>query len=153
MADLIQREGTLSSPLLLGLYGRSNSGKTTLLETIIPLLEAEGLRVATIKQTHHNVTADAEGKDTWRHRKAGADPVVLTSDVETALFLGRKLSLDDTVKLITSVHSIDVILIEGWKQESVPKIFLGKGDVMPNTVMHYDGQPSSVIELIIKMIS
>ncbi|MBT4058786.1 MAG: molybdopterin-guanine dinucleotide biosynthesis protein B [Euryarchaeota archaeon] len=153
MADLIQREGTLSSPLLLGLYGRSNSGKTTLLETIIPLLEAEGLRVATIKQTHHNVTADAEGKDTWRHRKAGADPVVLTSDVETALFLGRKLSLDDTVKLITSVHSIDVILIEGWKQESVPKIFLGEGDVMPNTVMHYDGQPSSVIELIIKMIS
>ncbi|HJM20212.1 MAG TPA: molybdopterin-guanine dinucleotide biosynthesis protein B, partial [Candidatus Thalassarchaeaceae archaeon] len=78
-----------TNPILLGFYGHSNSGKTTLLEAVIPRLEDEGMKVATIKQTHHDVTADAEGKDTWRHRQAGADPVSLSSDVETALFLGR----------------------------------------------------------------
>jgi len=139
-------------PLLLGLYGRSNSGKTTLLESLIPLLENEGLRVATIKQTHHNVTADAKGKDTWRHRKAGAKAVALSSDVETALFIGRKLTLDDTVKIICAVNDVDVILIEGWKKACVEKIFLGDGEKMPNTVLVYDGDPQKVANLILSKL-
>ncbi|MAE38827.1 MAG: molybdopterin-guanine dinucleotide biosynthesis protein B [Euryarchaeota archaeon] len=145
-------EASSTMPILLGFYGPSNSGKTTLFEAIIPRLEDEGMRVATIKQTHHDVTADAEGKDTWRHRRAGADPASLSSDVETALFLGRKLSLDDTVKLITSVNAVDVILIEGWKQESVPKVFLGGGEELPDTLLHYRGDVEEVISLIHQMI-
>lgn len=139
-------------PVLLGFYGRSNSGKTTLIEQVIPVLRERGLRVATIKQTHHDVSADAKGKDTWRHRQAGAEAVVLSSDVETALFLGEKLSLDDTVKLISGVSNPDVILLEGWKKESLPKIFLGEGEEMPNTVLHYDGDANRVVDLVMKMV-
>ncbi len=141
-----------TNPILLGFYGHSNSGKTTLLEAVIPRLEDEGMKVATIKQTHHDVTADAEGKDTWRHRQAGADPVSLSSDVETALFLGRKLSLEDTVKLINSVSVVDVILIEGWKKEAIPKVFLGGGEELPGTLLHYHGDVEDVISLIHQMI-
>ncbi|MBC8437936.1 MAG: molybdopterin-guanine dinucleotide biosynthesis protein B [Euryarchaeota archaeon] len=143
----------MTTPVLLGFYGRSNSGKTTLLEAVIPLLIEEGIRVATIKQTHHNVTADAKGKDTWRHRKAGAEAVALSSDVETALFIGRKLTLDDTVKMICSVNEVDLILLEGWKDADVPKVFLGEGEEKPNTVLYYDGDPKKVVELIMKMLT
>lgn len=150
-ANLGGAKGQGEPPVLLGFYGRSNSGKTTLLENLIPILEDRGLRVATIKQTHHDVSADAKGKDTWRHREAGADPVILSSDVETALFLGRKLSLDETVKLICGVVNPDVILIEGWKKESVAKVFLGVGEEMPNTVLRYDGEISDVVDLVMQM--
>ena len=108
--------------------------------------------MATIKQTHHNVTADAKGKDTWRHRKAGAKAVALSSDVETALFIGRKLTLDDTVKIICAVNDVDVILIEGWKKACVEKIFLGDGEKMPNTVLVYDGDPQKVANLILSKL-
>ncbi len=140
-------------PPVLGFYGFSNSGKTTLLERIIPRLIAKGLRVGTIKQTHHCVSADREGKDTWRHRQAGAESVILSSDVETALFLGRRLNLSETVELLTSTTMVDVVLVEGWKEESIPKVFLGgEGAVKPGTVMFYDGDVEPILELIEDML-
>ena len=139
--------------MLLGLYGHSNSGKTTLLEELIPRLEELGLRVATIKQTHHDVTAATEGKDTWRHRRAGANPVALSSRAETALFLGQKLPLEKTVALIRTVREVDLILLEGWKDEEVPKIFLGDGQPRPGTVLRFDGQIKPVVDLIQRMLA
>lgn len=142
-----------SSPVILGFYGRSNSGKTTLLETVIPILKSMGLRVATIKQTHHKVSADTKGKDTWRHRQAGADPVVLSSYVETALFVGHKLSLEEMIRMLTYVTPVDIILLEGWKHEDVPKVFIGgEGKQMPGTLLHYQGDPTQVINLIQDMM-
>ena len=139
-------------PPLLAFYGRSNSGKTTLLEKVIPFLNERGVKVATIKQTHHDVTADAKGKDTWRHRQAGADPAILSSDVETAMFLGHKLNLDETVELICKVSNPDIILLEGWKSSALPRVFLGDGEEMENTVLYYDGDAQKVVDLILEMI-
>ncbi|MDP6010714.1 MAG: molybdopterin-guanine dinucleotide biosynthesis protein B [Candidatus Poseidoniaceae archaeon] len=140
-------------PPVLGFYGFSNSGKTTLLERIIPRLMAKGLRVGTIKQTHHCVSADREGKDTWRHRQAGAESVILSSDIETALFFGRKLNLSETIELLTSTTKVDVVLLEGWKDESIPKVFLGgEGDIKPGTVMLYDNEIEPILELIEDML-
>ncbi|MBT3972044.1 MAG: molybdopterin-guanine dinucleotide biosynthesis protein B [Euryarchaeota archaeon] len=142
-----------SSPVILGFYGRSNSGKTTLLEVIIPMLKNMGLRVATIKQTHHKVSADTKGKDTWRHRQAGADPVILSSYVETALFMGHKLSLEEMIRMLTYVTPVDIILLEGWKHEDVPKVFIGgEGEEMPGTLLHYNDEPSEVLNLIREMM-
>ena len=59
--------------------GKSNSGKTTLLVKVIPELKKRGYRIASIKHTHHNVTIDKEGKDSWRHREAGSEIVGLLS--------------------------------------------------------------------------
>ena len=137
---------------ILGFYGYSNSGKTTLLETIISRLVAKGVKVGTIKQTHHCVSADRKGKDTWRHRQAGSDPVILSSDSETALFLGRKLTLFETIELLTSTTLVDIVLLEGWKDESIPKVFLGGGDPKPGTVMRYNNDIESVLELIFDML-
>jgi molybdopterin-guanine dinucleotide biosynthesis protein B len=138
---------------VLGFYGFSNSGKTTLLERLIPRLMAKGLRVGTIKQTHHSVSADREGKDTWRHRQAGSESVILSSDVETAMFLGRKLNLSESIELLTSTTMVDVVLLEGWKDESIPKVFLGgKGDIKPGTVMIYDNDLEPILEMIEDML-
>src|SRR5437773_10405425 len=73
-------------PPILCFVGRSNSGKTTLIERLIPELVKEGYRLATIKHAGHGFNMDTEGKDSWRHKQAGAKTVVITSKGSVALF-------------------------------------------------------------------
>ena len=70
---------------VVGIAGYSGSGKTTLVEQLIPALKSRGLRVSVVKHAHHNFDIDQAGKDTWRHREAGAFEVVVASDKRLAL--------------------------------------------------------------------
>ena len=108
---------------VIGLSGFSGSGKTTLAERLISTLRAAGLRVSVVKHAHHTFDIDHQGKDSWRHRQAGASEVVIASDRRLAKvreFPGRH---DPTVHdLIAELAPCDWVLVEGFKSAALPKI-------------------------------
>lgn len=107
---------------LFGITGWKNAGKTTLTQRLVAEFTAKGLEVSTIKRTHHSVDLDPKGTDTHKHRMAGASEVVLASDARYAILKehrGAPPSLDD---LIARLDPVDLVLIEGFKSESHPKI-------------------------------
>jgi len=106
---------------IVSFVGRSGTGKTTLIERLIPELSVRGLRVAVIKHDAHRFDIDVEGKDTWRFTKAGAVVSSIVSAEKSAMVETRKLSLWDMVERI---RDVDVILVEGFSGEELPKIGL-----------------------------
>jgi len=107
-----------------GFAGFSGSGKTTLVEQLIPALRFRGYRVAVIKHAHHTFDLDRPGKDTWRHREAGAVEIVAASPKR--LVFMREFEQDavhDVHQLIARLSARpDWVLVEGFKQSSLPKI-------------------------------
>ena len=126
---------------ILCFVGRSNSGKTTLIEQVISLLVREGYRVATIKHAGHGFNLDTEGKDSWRHKRAGASTVIVTTKGSLALFT----DVDEEVRVEELRdryvrEGIDLIIAEGWKNEGLPKIVVvrdhvGEVDVSPEGLL------------------
>ena len=110
---------------LLGFAAYSGAGKTTLLKQLIPILIAEGIRVGLIKHAHHDFEVDYPGKDSYELRKVGATPVMLSSSRRRAVFTehpaGVEASLNQELKFFDQTH-VDLILVEGFKQETFPKI-------------------------------
>ena len=108
---------------VFGIAGYSGSGKTTLLEKLIPQFTARGLKVSVIKHAHHGFDIDRPGKDSYRHREAGATEVLLSCNDRWALMHERRdegeISLDE---LLSRLAPCDLVLIEGFKQEPVPKL-------------------------------
>ncbi|NOZ30020.1 MAG: molybdopterin-guanine dinucleotide biosynthesis protein B [Chloroflexi bacterium] len=109
-------------PPIIAIVGRSDSGKTTFLEKLIPELKARGWRVGVIKHHGHPSPLDQPGKDTWRHAEAGADRVVAASSVELALFerLTEKPSPREIARRFFT--DVDIVLTEGHKRSDLPKI-------------------------------
>ncbi len=112
----------MSTPILC-FVGRSNSGKTTLIERLIPQLVQAGYRVATIKHAGHGFDLDTEGKDSWRHKRAGADTVMVISKGSLAMFsdVSDEIKIEELRDRFLD-HQIDLIIAEGWKSEGLPKI-------------------------------
>ncbi|XDF36677.1 molybdopterin-guanine dinucleotide biosynthesis protein B [Paracidovorax avenae] len=109
---------------VVGFAGFSNSGKTTLVERLIPLMRAYGLRVSVVKHAHHRFDIDQPGKDTWRHRTAGAYEVVASSDLRMALMREYEQPAEPVVHdLIARLDaSVDWVFVEGFKESDLPKI-------------------------------
>ena len=110
------------SAALFGLAGWSGSGKTTLAEQLITELTSQGLNMATIKHAHHEVDADTPGKDSWRHRKAGAAQVLVSSAIRSAHFVEHEGEEPSLETLLRRLQPCDLVLIEGFKREAVPKL-------------------------------
>lgn len=118
-------------PILLGISGYSNTGKTTLLEKLLPYLYQHGLRVGIIKHTHHDACIDIPGKDSWRMKEAGATQVALVSDKRWAIMTETPTSpipLKELMKQFTP-NLNDLILVEGFKDELIPKILLHRKEI------------------------
>jgi len=108
---------------VFGIAGYSGSGKTTLLEKLIPQFTARGLRVSVIKHAHHGFDIDRPGKDSYRHREAGASEVLLSCNERWALMHERRDESDVTLdELLARLAPCDLVLIEGFKQEPIPKL-------------------------------
>jgi molybdopterin-guanine dinucleotide biosynthesis protein B len=108
---------------VFGLAGWSGSGKTTLLEKLIPVLVARGIRVSTVKQTHHEVDLDQPGKDSYRHRAAGAGEVLLTSSSRWVLLHELRGEAEPALaQHLARLSPCDLVLVEGFKQEAIPKL-------------------------------
>lgn len=114
---------------LFGLAGWSGSGKTTLAEQLITAWTAQGLDVATIKHAHHEFEADAPGKDSWRHRKAGARQVLVSSAIRSAHFVEHKTIEPNLAQLLDRLLPCDLVLIEGFKREAVPKLEIFRAEL------------------------
>lgn len=114
----------------LGITGYSGSGKTTLLEKLLPELKSLGLKVAVIKDSHHNAQIDKEGKDSWRMKEAGASQVIMACDQRWALMTetAEPASFSYLIQQFDQ-QLVDLILIEGFKQEQIPKILLHRQEM------------------------
>jgi molybdopterin-guanine dinucleotide biosynthesis protein B len=108
---------------VLGIAGYSGSGKTTLIEKLLPRLAAAGLAVSVIKQSHHDFEVDKPGKDSWRHRQAGAREVLLTSPHRWMLVGELRGAPEPTLGAhIARLSPCDLVLVEGYKHADLDKI-------------------------------
>ena len=109
--------------IVYGIAGWSGSGKTTLLEKLIPQLTARGLKVSVIKHAHHGFDLDRPGKDSFRHREAGASQVLMLSAQRWVLMHELREAPEPTLEeQLRLLAPCDVVLIEGFKAAPVPKV-------------------------------
>jgi molybdopterin-guanine dinucleotide biosynthesis protein B len=121
---------------VLGVVGWSGAGKTTLVEALLPLLRGQGLRVSTVKHAHSGFDLDRPGKDSYRHRAAGAHEVLVAGAGRWALLhevIGPEPGLPE---LLARLDPVDVVLVEGFKRHPFPKLevhrpALGKPPIWP----------------------
>jgi len=115
---------------VIGLAGWSGSGKTSLLTALLPLLRARGLRVSTLKHAHHSFDVDRPGKDSYRHREAGAEEVLVASANRWVLMHEHRGQPEPSSRdLIAKMSPVDLIVIEGFKREAHKKIEIYREDV------------------------
>jgi molybdopterin-guanine dinucleotide biosynthesis protein B len=133
-------------PPVLALIGKPNCGKTTLIEKLIPALAEKGVRVGTIKHHHGEIQMDTPGKDTWRHKQAGAQVILLSSPGGIGLI--QDTAEDTPVEDLVSRYfqNVDLVIAEGYKWSTLPKI-----EVFRSTV--YDEPMQETGETLIAMVS
>ena len=108
---------------VVGFCGYSGAGKTTLVEQLTQRLAQAGRRVSVVKHAHHDFDIDHEGKDSWRHRKAGAFEVVIASNRRLAKVREFAVEATPTVhELVAELADCDWVLVEGFKHAALPKI-------------------------------
>lgn len=129
---------SLISPPLLAITGYSGTGKTTLLEKLIPELIQRGIRVGLIKHSHHNIDVDKAGKDSHRLRIAGANPTMIVCEQRWALMVETQKAPDFS-QLVAKIatEDLDLILLEGFKHEQLPKIQLHR-KALDKPLPHWD---------------
>lgn len=115
-------------PPIISIVGKSNSGKTTFLEKLIPELKKKGYKTGVVKHSHHELDLDKEGKDSWRHQKAGADNVMVVSPGKIAMVkkTATEASLDE---LQVFFSDMDLVITEGYKKENKPKIEIFREEI------------------------
>jgi molybdopterin-guanine dinucleotide biosynthesis adapter protein len=130
---------------VLGLAGWSGSGKTTLLVALLPELTRRGLAVSTVKHAHHAFDVDRPGKDSWRHREAGAREVLISSGRRWALMHELRGApeprLDD---LLARLSPVDLVLVEGFKAERREKLEVWRRSLGKPLLAAHDPQVMAV---------
>jgi molybdopterin-guanine dinucleotide biosynthesis protein MobB len=134
--------------MILGFYGKHNSGKTMLIEKLLPELKSRGYSVAVVKHATKAETIDTPGKDTHRYGEAGADIAVLSLKAETSIILKKAMELDGILELLKNTMNPDIILVEGFKKSSIPKIAVGDIEQEENTVLRYDPESGNLEEIL-----
>lgn len=108
---------------VIGIAGYKKSGKTTLVERLVAEFTTRGLTVATVKHAHHAFDIDHKGRDSWRHRAAGAHEVAIVSDRMWAIIHPLRAEPEPRLdEILAKMAPSDLVLIEGYKRESYPKI-------------------------------
>ena len=107
-------------PVVLSIVGKSGSGKTTLIEKLVPELKRRGLRIGTIKHSAHKIEMDKPGKDSWRHKQAGAETVMVVAPQTIAMV--KSMPSPKLEGLEKYFDDLDLVLTEGFKSGPMPKI-------------------------------
>jgi molybdopterin-guanine dinucleotide biosynthesis protein MobB len=147
VARLISRTGAPAG-VIVGVAGLQNSGKTTLIEMLVPKVVAAGFTVAAVKHIgHDDLRVDPAGTDTRRHRAAGARLSVAASPSETVFFHEGGLDLDEVLRRIEGMGTFDLVLVEGFKKSALPKIVVGKVEHGGKARWTWDGTPAGAAEI------
>lgn len=125
-------------PFIVGFYGKSNSGKTTLVTELIEKISNEGFKVVSVKMTDKELSIDTEQKDTWKHSKAGSEIVVFSTQSETSYIVNSAQSMDQIIKNIDLLVKSDIVIVEGCNSKSIPKIRVGDAEERENTIFTFD---------------
>lgn len=122
MSNGLPTTGSITVPPVISFIGKSNSGKTTLVENLIPQLSAQGYKVGVLKHHTHGFAFDIPGKDTWRHQKAGAQVVVLSTP--SGIGVVRKTNEELPIDCLVADYyqDVDLVITEGYKRGPYPKI-------------------------------
>jgi len=106
-----------------GVVGWKNAGKTTLVERLVAEIAGRGFSVSTVKHTHHGVDVDQKGKDSFRHRAAGARQVILSSSARWAVMTELRGAPEAPLKeLLGHLDPVDLVIVEGYKRDGHPKV-------------------------------
>jgi molybdopterin-guanine dinucleotide biosynthesis protein B len=105
-----------------GVIGWKNSGKTSLMERLVAEITGRGFSVSTVKHVHHTVDLDQPGKDTYRHRLAGAREVVLASADRLAILVEHRGPEPELPAVLARLAPVDLVLVEGYKRDAHPKV-------------------------------
>jgi len=108
--------------MIIGLAGWSGSGKTTLIKNLLPELNKINISVSTLKHAHEDFDIDKPGKDSYIHREAGAQEVLVSSRKRFAIISNYKNKESNLDQLIDKLSPVDIIIVEGWKKENIKKI-------------------------------
>ena len=132
---------------ILSIVSKKNCGKTTLLEKLIPELKRRGYRVGTIKHDIHGFDIDHEGKDTFRHKAAGADTVAISCPWKVSVIkdVSEELTPHQIVKQY--FEDVDIVLTEGYKRAGLPKIEVYR-KAAHHRPIHAKGQPGTLVALV-----
>jgi molybdopterin-guanine dinucleotide biosynthesis protein MobB len=130
---------------IVSIVGESNAGKTTLIEKIIPELNRRGYRVATIKHHGHGFDIDHEGKDSLRHKRAGARMTVLASPMRVAVVEDVEKDYEISELRDIYIRNVDIILTEGFKKNRHPKIEVFRADQRNNIISRGDENLMAVV--------
>ncbi|MEK7354475.1 MAG: molybdopterin-guanine dinucleotide biosynthesis protein B [Chloroflexota bacterium] len=124
-------EGERAVPSIVAFVGHSEAGKTTLIEKLIPELKSRGYRVATMKHAARENSLDEPGKDSWRHIQAGSEATIVNSRDRVMLIkpVAPDISLEEIAQLFG--EDPDIILADGFKGSSVPKIEVHRKEIGP----------------------
>lgn len=109
--------------------GRSETGKTTLIERLIPVLIKRGYRVGTLKHDVHGFEMDKEGKDTWRHKKAGATATLISSSSRIGLISDVNQEMEPVQLVKRFFNNVDIVIAEGYKKSTLPKVEVHRDEV------------------------
>jgi molybdopterin-guanine dinucleotide biosynthesis protein B len=125
--------------IVFGLAGWSGSGKTTLLVQLLPMLARRGLSVSTLKHAHHAFDVDQPGKDSWRHREAGAHEVMVASANRWALMHEHRGAAEPSLEqLVALMTPVDLVMVEGFKRHAHPKLEVYREDLGKPLLCHDD---------------
>lgn len=141
-----------SLPVVIGFYGFSGTGKTSLIREEIRRLSRKGLTVGVIKITDHEAEIEPEGKDTRVFREAGAVVSVLSTPTLTHYSFKGAQSVEIIMQTIGSDNNMDILFIEGARDAAIPKIRFGEKPLRENTIFEYAGDPREVQDIIDQML-
>ena len=129
-----------------GIAGWQNSGKTTLVKNLIPTFAKKGLTVSTIKHAHHNFDIDKPGKDSYEHRQAGAQEVLISSQRRWALIHEQDDQNETNLhELLSKLQPVDLVLIEGFKKENHSKLEVHRGKLGKELICQTDPKICMVV--------
>ena len=132
---------------VLSIVSKKNSGKTTLLEKLIPEMKSRGYRVGTIKHDTHGFEIDHEGKDTWRHKKAGAQTVVISSPWKISII--KDVEIEVSLDRIVEDHfkDMDIVVTEGYKHAGKPQIEVFRS-AAHSEPLHSKTNPGTLVAMV-----
>jgi len=133
----------------IGVVGKSDTGKTSLVVELINRLKSDKYKVASIKHTQGDFAIDSEGTDTFKHAEAGSELVVFSTQSETSFIVKDKLRLDEILSSIETLGSYDLVIIEGMKEADIPKVSSDKDiDLDVERDIFYDGNIKEVLDWV-----